>query len=97
MEIGLPDKVIQKTNRELLELHKEVIKSYLTQKNVRHKYIKKFLKIYDFYITPDNIRRYFYRPIGIFVKAIILNRLEAIEDYVPINERKICTKKKQKR
>ena len=41
MVVGLPEKAIQKVDKELLELHKEVLKSYLTQRNLKHKYQKK--------------------------------------------------------
>ena len=58
MVVGLPEKAIQKVDKELLELHKEVLKSYLTQRSLKHKYQKKFFKIYDHYITEKNIRRF---------------------------------------
>lgn len=88
MMIGLPDKVILKVSKELLELHKKVLESYLTQRNLKHKYQKKFFKLYDLYINEKNIRRYFFRPSRLFVYALITNRLEEIEDYVPYQSKK---------
>lgn len=84
MVVGLPEKAIQKVDRELLELHKEVLKSYLTQRNLKHKYQKKFFIIYDYYITEKNIRRFFFRSARLFVYALVTNRLKEIEDYVPL-------------
>ena len=57
MVVGLPEKAIQKVDKELLELHKEVLRSYLTQRNLKHRHQKKFFKIYDHYSSVRNIRR----------------------------------------
>lgn len=97
MIIGLPEKAILKVSKELLELHKEVLRSYLTQRNLKHKYQKKFFKIYDFYITEKNIRRFFFRPAKIFVYALITDRLEDIEDYVPYKSSKHVSRKSKHR
>lgn len=43
MIVGLPEKAIQKVDHELLELHKEVLRAYLTQGNLKHRHQKKFL------------------------------------------------------
>lgn len=82
MIYGLPEKELLKTNRELLELHKRVITNYLIQKSLKIKKRKKFFIIYDSYISETNIRRYFYRPIKLFVYAMITDKLKYIEDYV---------------
>lgn len=84
MVVGLPEKAIQKVDKELLELHREVLKSYLTQRSLKHKYQKKFFKIYDYYISEKNIRRFFFRPAKLFVYALVTDRLDDIEDYVPL-------------
>lgn len=78
----LPEKELLKTNKELLELHKRVITNYLIQKSLKIKKRKKFFIIYDLYISETNIRRYFYRPIKLFVYAMITDKLKYIEDYV---------------
>lgn len=88
MIVGLPEKAIQKVDKELLELHKEVLKSYLTQRSLKHKYQKKFFKIYDHYITKENIRRFFFRSAKLFVYALVTDRLDEIENYVPIKDKK---------
>ena len=82
MIYGLPERELLKTNKELLELHKRVITNYLIQKSLKIKKRKKFFIIYDLYISETNIRRYFYRPIKLFVYAMITDKLKYIEDYV---------------
>lgn len=44
MVVGLPEKAIQKVDKELLELHKEVLRSYLTQRNPKHRHQKNSLR-----------------------------------------------------
>lgn len=97
MVVGLPEKAIQKVDRELLELHKEVLKSYLTQRSIKHKYQKKFFKIYDHYITEKNIRRFFFRSAKLFVYALVTNQLDDIEDYVPLKDKHHVSRKSKKR
>lgn len=97
MVVGLPDKAIQKVDKELLELHKEVLKSYLTQRNLKHKYQKKFFRIYDYYISERNIRRFFFRPAKLFVYALVTDRLDDIEDYVPLKDKHHVSRKSKKR
>ena len=59
MYLGLSKKVILKANKELLELHKRCIVTYLTQRSLKHSKQKKFFVIYDMYINEKNIREYF--------------------------------------
>lgn len=81
--LSLSEKTIFKANRELLELHKRCIVTYLTQKAVKHSKQKKFFIIYDHYINEKNIRMYFHRPIKMFVYALITDRLDQIKNYFP--------------
>lgn len=97
MVVGLPEKAIQKIDKELLELHKEVLKSYLTQRSLKHKYQKKFFKIYDYYITEKNIRRFFFRSAKLFVYALVTDRLDEIENYVPVKDKKNHVSRKSKK
>lgn len=94
MVIGLPQKAIEKVDKELLKLHQEVLRSYLTQIGLRHKYQKKFFSLYDRYISESNIRRFFFRPSKLFVYALVTNRLSEIEDYVPIKSKSKCSQEK---
>lgn len=87
----LPKKAIIKANRELLELHKRCIITYLTQRALKHKYQKKFLIIYDKHIDPKNIRNFFHRPISLFVKALVQDRLGEISYYT--KSRRVKNKK----
>lgn len=83
MRKGLSKKVLLKANTELLELHQRCITTYLTQYHgARPRTIKKFLRLYDKYITPKNIQNYFHRSIPLFVKALVLDKLDKIEDYI---------------
>lgn len=79
----LSEKEHLKQNNELLELHKRCITDYLIQKSLKLSKRKKFFIIYDYYINDINIREYFFRPIKLFVYALITNRLEEIRDYIP--------------
>ena len=87
----LDEKTLEKTFKELIELHKRVIKTYLLGIDISHSNIKKFFLVYDHYISPDNIIHYFHRPVRIFVRALILKQLHKISDYNlvhPIKKRK---------
>lgn len=97
MIVGLPEKAIQKVDHELLELHKEVLRAYLTQRNLKYRHQKKFFRLYDYYITEKNIRRFFFRSAKLFVYALVTNRLDDIEDYVPIKEKKINVSRESKK
>lgn len=97
MIVGLPEKAILKVDKELLELHKEVLRSYLNQRNLKYKFQKKFFKLYGYYINDKNIRRFFFRPARLFVYALITDRLDDIEDYVPLKEVKHVSRKSKKR
>lgn len=84
MYTPLPDKVIVKAHKELLELHKRVVLNYLTQYyGMKVKYRKKFFILYEMYISEDNIRFYFNRPIKMFVYALVTGTLDKIKDYFP--------------
>lgn len=84
----LPKKVLDKANKELIDLHKRCITTYLTQRSVRYRIQKKFFILYDKYINEDNIRSYFHRPIKLFVYALTLDKLEQICQYMYTNKSK---------
>lgn len=87
------EKEMLKQEKEMVELHKRCIKNYLIQRSLKHSKIKKFFIIYDYYVGPSNIRNHFFRPVGLFVRFLILGKLNEIEDYV----KQKPTKKKSKR
>lgn len=89
----LSEKDILKINSELLELHKRCITDYLIQHSLKHSKRKKFFKLYDYYIDEHNIREYFFRPVKLFVYALVTNQLDKIQDYIPLEK----PKKKRKR
>ena len=76
------EKELKKDLKELIELHKRCIKSYLVSKDVRFKTRKKFEKLYDYYIDNSNIRDFFFLPVAIFVQAAVKDQLENIRIYV---------------
>lgn len=79
--MSLSEKALKKANRDLLDLHKKCIKTYLTQVGIKIRYQKKFFSLYDNYLSDGNIREYFHRPIKLFVYAIVTKKLEQIRDY----------------
>lgn len=84
----LPKKVLDKANKELVDLHKRCITTYLTQRSVKYRVQKKFFILYDKYINDENIRSYFHRPIKLFVYALTVDRLEQICQYMYPNKSK---------
>lgn len=89
---GLSKKVILKADKELVELHKRCITTYLIQRSLKHKRQKQFFKIYDTYINETNIRNFFFKPIRVFVYALITDRLDKIQDYISPKKKKKCIK-----
>lgn len=79
--IGLPEKEIQKVNKDLYELHKRVILNYLLSRSLKLRSRKKFFIVYGHYITEKNIHEYFYTPIHIFVQLLIRNELWRCRKY----------------
>lgn len=83
-----------KQDKELVELHKRCCKSWLVQHSLKHSKIKKFFIVYDWYINPHNVRSFFFRPIHIFIQALLLGHLDDISDYIDNNKN---GKRKKKR
>ncbi len=88
------DKEMLKQDKELVELHKRCCKSYLIQHSLKHSKIKKFFIVYDWYINTDNVRHFFFRPINLFIQALLLGQLDEISDYINPNKN---GKRKKKR
>lgn len=88
------DKEMLKQDKELVELHKRCCKSYLIQHSLKHSKIKKFFIVYDWYINTDNVRNFFFRPINLFIQALLLGQLDEISDYINPNKN---GKRKKKR
>lgn len=88
------EKELKKDLKELIELHKRCIKSYLVAKDIRYKTRKKFDKLYDYYINNSNIQDFFFLPIAIFVQACVKDQLENVRSYV---HRQSKTKKRKGR
>lgn len=91
------DKEMLKQDKELVELHKRCCKSYLIQHSLKHSKIKKFFIVYDWYINTDNVRNFFFRPIHIFIQALLLGQLDDISDYIDNNTKNEKRKKKRNR
>lgn len=71
-----------KQNKDLVELHKRCIKTYLVTKSCRAKVRNKFFKLYDMYINEKNILSYFYTPISLLVSALVLDQLDKVSTYI---------------
>ena len=89
----LDEKELIRTNKELVELHKRCITSYLVQQSVKLKTRRKLFRLYDVYINHKNVRNYFFRDLDIFINALVTDRLDNISDYIT----KTKTKKKGKK
>lgn len=93
----LPQRAIDQTNRELWELHKRVLLQYLMQKGLDYGPRQKFFIIYDHFITPDNVRDYFYAPCWLFIKYLITDRLDKIKGcttcFIPEPKKKVTSVK----
>lgn len=91
------DKEMLKQDKELVELHKRCCRSYLIQHSLKHSKIKKFFIVYDWYINTDNVRNFFFRPINLFIQALLLGQLDDISDYIDNNTKNGKRKKKRNR
>lgn len=76
------EKVFLKWNKELVELHKKVITTYLASKGVRYGTRVKFFKLYDREINENNIKCYFYTPTSILVQYLVLGKVNEISTYI---------------
>lgn len=88
-----------KSNKELVELHKRVITTYLVQRDLKLKTRKKFFRLYDLVITAGNIHQYFFLPVRILVTVIVLDQTHNINKYLQehgIKIRKGFSKKRPK-
>lgn len=90
------DKEVSKQNKELVELHKRCIKTYLVQKSMRTAKRNKFFVIYDYFVNEKNITELFFRPIPIFIRALIIGQLDQITNYFN-NHEKPKRKRRSKR
>lgn len=93
--LELPQKAIDKTYKELIELHKRVLLQYLLERDVSFKGRKKFWVIYDHYINIQNISDYFHAPCKLFVMALLQDRLDDIKGLTRITP--ITTPKKKRK
>lgn len=73
---GLPEKEILKTQKELIDLHKRVLENYLRQLSAKLTTRKNFFKVYDHYISENNIQRYFFLPSEFFVRILIFGEVQ---------------------
>lgn len=89
----LDKKEILKVRKDLLELHKRCLLTHFIQHSVKNKTRKKFFKLYDVYINYNNIQCFFFRDLELFIKALVLDRLDDISDYVT-KEMKLKKKKR---
>lgn len=90
------EKELLKQNKELVELHKRVLKTYLVSNSCRSKVRVKFFKLYDMYINEKNITSYFYTPIPLLIKALVLDNLDSVSIYIFKNNGKKRRKRRKK-
>lgn len=83
----LLEKIIEKTNKELLEHHKLILERFLkTNLDQSRKRRVRFFMVYDLVINEDNIRLFYFRPLRVFIPALISNRLDEIKDLTQISK-----------
>ena len=73
-----PEKIILKWNKELVELHKRVIKTYLASRVANYRTQYKFFKLYDHLINEHNIKCYFFTPTPILVQGLVKGEVDRI-------------------
>lgn len=91
----LPAKHIERTLKELVDLHKRVLTQYLISLGIEYPTRRKFFKIYDHYIDYKNIRLYFYTPLRILVRALILDKLDLVQNIAPLYLNELMTIKRK--
>ena len=93
-----PEKTILKWNKELVELHKRVIKTYLASRGATYSTKYKFFKLYDHFIDEYNIKCYFFTPTPILVQGLVKGELDRVSTIIrqtskPNGKRKSRTNK----
>lgn len=78
-----------KSNKEIVELHKRVITTYLVQRDIKLKTRRKFFKLYDLEINASNVLQYFFLPASVLVKIIVLDQINHIDKYLKEHGNKI--------
>lgn len=79
---NFPKKTILKWNKELVELHKRVLITYLSSRGLSYRNRCKFFLLYDRYIDESNIKEYFYIPTQILVQGLVLDKINSMTTYI---------------
>lgn len=90
----ISDKEVKKALQELIALHKRCLLNYLIQKDLSAKNRRRFFKLYDYYITTANIREYFPKPLDLFVKLLVTDRLVEIKNFKKYTKKALRASKK---
>lgn len=95
--IPVSEKTILKWNKELVELHKRVIKTYLASRGATYSTKYKFFKLYDHFIDEYNIKCYFFTPTPILVQGLVKGELDLVSTYIIIRQTKNQNGKRKSR
>jgi uncharacterized hydantoinase/oxoprolinase family protein len=71
-------------DKDLLRAHKALLEEFM--KNELHYHVarrNKIIRIYEAKVDENNIRIFYNRSIEIFLKALLLNKLNVIGNYFP--------------
>lgn len=93
----LPKKEIKKTGMDLIDLHQRVLLHYFLSVGLSYKGRKKFFAIYDKYVNYRNIIDFFHLPCRVFVRALLLDRLDDVRSFHSYREYKRYLKRKKMR
>ena len=91
-----PEKTILKWNKELVELHKRVIKTYLASRGATYSTRYKFFKLYDHFIDEYNIKCYFFTPTPILVQGLVKGEVDLVSTYIFRQTKKSHGKRKSR-
>lgn len=79
-----PTIVTRKDNLELTRQYREVIRNWMVnEKNMNYRQVNKVLAIFDLKIDHSNIRYYYSRHADLFLKALVMDKLDSIKNYNP--------------
>lgn len=88
---------MEKYKKELLDLYKRCIKTYLVSKGLKIGKRRKFDKLFNHYISYRNIEIYFNLPVNLLIQAMVKDTLKELvkgKEHVHRHSKKTVRRKK---